>query len=83
MGCFTILSSDKVIDYVDGREDLARKLIRAIGQPSKRFAEDRLRMLRAIRFASTLGVRDRVRHLVRDQGGSQRDCDGKSGTNPG
>jgi poly(A) polymerase len=45
---------DRVIDYVNGREDLSRKLIRAIGQPSKRFAEDRLRMLRAVRFASTL-----------------------------
>ena len=45
----------RVIDYVNGREDLSRKLIRAIGQPCQRFAEDRLRMLRAIRFASTLG----------------------------
>lgn len=43
-----------VIDYVNGREDLARRLIRAIGVPAERFGEDRLRMLRAIRFASTL-----------------------------
>ena len=47
--------NERVIDYVNGREDLSGKLIRAIGQPSERFAEDRLRMLRAIRFASTLG----------------------------
>ena len=53
-GMFYDPFEDKVIDFVSGREDLARKLIRAIGEPSKRFAEDRLRMLRAVRFASTL-----------------------------
>jgi len=53
-GMFYDPLSDKVIDYVNGREDLSRKLIRAIGPPSERFVEDRLRMLRAIRFASTL-----------------------------
>jgi putative nucleotidyltransferase with HDIG domain len=46
---------ERVIDYVNGREDLAGKLVRAIGQPSRRFAEDRLRMLRALRFAAVLG----------------------------
>ncbi len=45
----------KVIDYVGGREDLKRKLVRAIGDPAKRFSEDKLRMLRAVRFAATLG----------------------------
>jgi tRNA nucleotidyltransferase/poly(A) polymerase len=53
-GMFYDPLSDRVIDYVNGREDLSGKLIRAIGQPSERFAEDRLRMLRAIRFATTL-----------------------------
>jgi poly(A) polymerase len=53
-GMFYDPLNDRVIDYVNGREDLVRKVIRAIGQPSERFAEDRLRMLRAIRFASTL-----------------------------
>ena len=43
-----------IIDFVNGRDDLNRKLIRAIGRASERFEEDRLRMLRAIRFASTL-----------------------------
>lgn len=47
----------KVIDYVGGREDLKRKLVRAIGDPAKRFAEDKLRMLRAVRFAATLGFK--------------------------
>ena len=42
-----------VIDYVGGREDLQRHLIRAIGDPRARFGEDKLRMLRAIRFAAT------------------------------
>ncbi len=45
----------KVIDYVGGQEDLQKKIIRAIGEPEKRFAEDHLRMLRAVRFAHTLG----------------------------
>ena len=44
----------EVIDYVGGRADLAAKVLRAIGDPAARFAEDRLRMLRAVRFAATL-----------------------------
>jgi tRNA nucleotidyltransferase/poly(A) polymerase len=47
--------SGRVLDYVDGRGDLERRLVRAIGEPEKRFAEDHLRMLRAVRFASRLG----------------------------
>lgn len=42
----------RVIDYVGGRADLEVGLIRAIGNPEQRFGEDRLRMLRAIRFAA-------------------------------
>jgi poly(A) polymerase len=45
----------EVIDYVHGREDLKNKVLRAIGNPSQRFREDRLRLLRAVRFAATLG----------------------------
>ncbi len=44
----------RIIDFVGGREDLKRRRIRAIGDPRKRFAEDRLRMLRAVRFAAVL-----------------------------
>lgn len=44
----------RVIDYVEGQVDLARRVIRAIGDPRRRFAEDYLRMLRAARFASAL-----------------------------
>ena len=42
---------EKYLDYVGGREDIKNKIIRAIGDPQKRFEEDHLRMLRAIRFA--------------------------------
>jgi poly(A) polymerase len=45
----------KVLDYVGGQEDLGKKIIRAIGDPEKRFNEDYLRLLRAVRFATTLG----------------------------
>ena len=45
---------DRVIDLVDGRGDLARRVIRAIGDPFARFEEDRLRMIRAVRFAASL-----------------------------
>ncbi|MEM7007658.1 MAG: CCA tRNA nucleotidyltransferase [Thermodesulfobacteriota bacterium] len=44
--------SEEVIDYVDGIEDLDRKIVRTIGNPYERFNEDKLRMMRAIRFSS-------------------------------
>ncbi|MCI5774203.1 MAG: hypothetical protein MR210_06565 [Erysipelotrichaceae bacterium] len=44
-----------IIDMFDGINDLKHKVIRAIGDPNKRFDEDALRMLRALRFASQLG----------------------------
>ncbi len=43
---------DEVFDYVGGRKDLEAGIIRAIGEPSRRFAEDKLRLLRAVRFAA-------------------------------
>lgn len=46
---------DRVIDLVGGMRDLRAGVIRAIGEPRERLAEDRLRMLRAIRFAARLG----------------------------
>jgi poly(A) polymerase len=45
----------EVLDFVGGRADLAARIIRAIGDPSRRFAEDKLRMLRAVRFAARFG----------------------------
>ncbi len=44
-----------VLDFVGGRADLERKVLRAIGDPRLRFTEDKLRMLRAVRFAARLG----------------------------
>ena len=46
---------DCVLDYVGGLTDLELGLVRAIGEPERRFAEDKLRMLRAVRFAARLG----------------------------
>lgn len=42
----------KVLDYVSGKKDIKDRIIRAIGEPEKRFKEDKLRLMRAIRFAS-------------------------------
>jgi poly(A) polymerase len=44
----------KVLDFVGGREDLETRTLRAIGNPAERFAEDKLRLLRAVRFATVL-----------------------------
>jgi len=46
---------DELVDYVGGRSDIEAGLIRAIGDPHERFAEDKLRLLRAVRFAARLG----------------------------
>lgn len=45
----------EIIDYVHGREDLEAGILRAIGDAAQRFREDRLRLLRAVRFAATFG----------------------------
>jgi putative nucleotidyltransferase with HDIG domain len=47
--------SEEVLDFVNGSADLGLKLIRAIGDPERRFREDHLRLLRAVRFAARLG----------------------------
>lgn len=54
-GMFYDPMKKKVIDYVNGRTDLEKELIRTIGQPAERFGEDYLRMLRAVRFSTQLG----------------------------
>lgn len=53
-GMFRDADTGEVIDYVGGRADLEAGIVRAIGDPAARFGEDRLRMLRAIRFAARL-----------------------------
>jgi poly(A) polymerase len=47
--------TNQVLDFVKGRKDLEAHLIRAIGDPETRFAEDKLRMVRAVRFAARFG----------------------------
>ncbi len=49
--------SQRIIDHVGGVRDLNRRVLRAIGRPEERFAEDYLRMLRAVRFAARLAFR--------------------------
>ena len=47
--------TNQVLDFTGGREDLARGIISAIGNPEERFEEDHLRLIRAVRFAARLG----------------------------
>jgi poly(A) polymerase len=53
-GLFLDPFTEQVIDLVEGRKDLERRVIKTVGSPSRRFSEDRLRLIRAIRFASEL-----------------------------
>ncbi|MBE7491910.1 MAG: CCA tRNA nucleotidyltransferase [Planctomycetes bacterium] len=48
-------ASGEVLDYTGGRADLEARLIRAVGDPTRRFDEDKLRLLRAVRFEANLG----------------------------
>jgi poly(A) polymerase len=59
--------SMRVVDYVHGRADLEARLIRAIGDPEQRFAEDYLRLLRAVRFSARLRfpIEARTRAAIR------------------
>lgn len=54
-GLFFDPIENRVIDFVGGRGDLASRVLRAIGDPRRRFTEDKLRLLRAVRFAADLG----------------------------
>src|SRR5208337_4678934 len=54
-GLFYNPVTEKIHDWVGGEKDLRARLIRAIGVPEERFAEDHLRLLRAVRFAAQLG----------------------------
>ncbi len=51
-GMFWDPIQEKLYDYVDGEKDLRRGIVRAIGNPHERFAEDRLRMMRAVRYST-------------------------------
>jgi tRNA nucleotidyltransferase (CCA-adding enzyme) len=57
MNAIAIDANGAVIDYFNGQRDIEDRLIRTVGDPIKRFNEDRLRILRAVRFAVTLDFR--------------------------
>jgi poly(A) polymerase len=53
-GLFLDHSENRVIDYVEGEKDIKRRVVRTIGRPEERFREDKLRLIRAVRFAANL-----------------------------
>jgi len=70
-GMFFDPIAGQVIDFVGGQEDLRQGLIRAIGAPRLRFEEDKLRMLRAVRFAAGFGfaIDPETSAAIRDMAG--------------
>jgi poly(A) polymerase len=54
-GLMQDMETGQILDFVGGREDLRRGIVRAIGTPEVRFREDRLRMARAVRFTARFG----------------------------
>jgi poly(A) polymerase len=54
-GLFYDPLANQIIDFVHGQADIERKLVRTIGEPRQRFTEDKLRLLRCVRFAANLG----------------------------
>ena len=60
--------AEEVLDYVGGQEDLKNRIIRTIGNPRERFAEDKLRVLRAVRFAARFGysIEPATFHAIRE-----------------
>jgi len=54
-GLMQDMETQEILDFVGGREDLQQGIVRAIGTPEVRFREDRLRMVRAVRFAARFG----------------------------
>ncbi len=68
-GMFFDVVRQQIIDHVGGRRDLEDGIIRAIGDPDRRFAEDHLRMVRAVRFCARLGfvIEDQTLEAIRRQ----------------
>ncbi|MEE8153750.1 MAG: CCA tRNA nucleotidyltransferase [Phycisphaerales bacterium] len=73
-GLFENPLTDEVIDYVAGQADLEAKVIRAIGDPHARLHEDRLRMLRAVRFAArfAFAIEEQTAEAIRAAAGDLR-----------
>jgi poly(A) polymerase len=67
-GLFLDPTTNHVIDYVGGQEDLSKRQLRAIGEPAHRFEEDHLRLLRAVRFAARfeLTIEEKTAHAIAD-----------------
>src|SRR4051794_34245835 len=67
-GLFYDPVAEKVVDYVNGQEDLQRRTIRAIGDPRLRLSEDKLRMLRAVRFAAAFNfeIESETLHAIQE-----------------
>jgi poly(A) polymerase len=68
-GLFLDPLENRVIDYVGGQDDLRLGIVRAIGDPCQRIAEDKLRMLRAVRFAARFdfALDERTLAAIQDQ----------------
>lgn len=64
-------TTGEIIDYVDGRADIEKKIVRTIGDPETRISEDYLRMLRAVRFAGNLnyGIEERTKQSIKNNCG--------------
>src|SRR5437660_1004866 len=69
----------ELVDPFGGQRDLEARIIRAVGDPRERFAEDALRMLRAVRFATRLGfmIDPRTADAIRDSGALARNLSGE------
>ena len=69
-GLFEDPETGAIVDFVDGQADLERRVLRAIGDPALRFAEDHLRLLRAVRFAARyhLAIDARTAQSMRECG---------------
>lgn len=75
-GLFYDPLAGKVIDFVQGREDIDARLIRTIGDPQIRFQEDPVRIIRAIKFATRLefGIEKETLQAMKDQVGELARC---------
>ena len=73
---FYNIADFSIIDYADGLEDLEKKIIRVIGDPETRFIEDPVRILRAVRFAASLGftIEESARKALRGQAARLEEC---------
>ncbi len=73
-GMFYDPFEERIIDYVGGRQDIERRVVRAIGEAPQRFADDYLRMLRAVRFAARLAfeIEGETRRAIAEHAGHIR-----------